>query len=290
MAKSKSGTALFDLLNKGDTAPEEQLQVPGWWSKKQDQKADESPELDHETEPEQIIPSASAEEASESDSFSDFSDEVLPTETRRSFIVMDGEKIRVSFTSYSGAIALFIVMIVLLGTYEFGRTRGQRLGFTTGYDSGKLSFVADTMNEIENARKQPPATHIVRSLMTSLDISNPRKTVTPDQSITIAGTAHWIRGFTYIVAQEFGRDYKQHADRAQLFLSDHGVDTAKIVLPRGSVQLITTQGFNRSDETQRMMADQLLNKIHTIGTQYFSSGGGYRLQGYFKTLKNDSWN
>ena len=146
------------------------------------------------------------------------------------------------------------------------------------------------MNEIDSARNQPPATHVVRSLMTSPDNSKPRNTITSKKSNAIDGAAHWVRGFTYIVAQEFGRDYKLHADRAQLFLADHGVDTAKIVLPSGSVQLITIQGFNRSDETHRMMADQLLDKIHKIGTQYFSSGGGYRLQGYFKTLKNDSWN
>lgn len=290
MAKSKSGTALFDLLNKGDIPPEEQLQVPGWWSKVREQDDDVDESAEPEPLQEHIIQSASVEEESEPDDLSDFTDEELPTETRGSFIVMDREKIRVSFTSYSGAITLFIVLIVLAGTYEFGRTRGQRLGFTTGYDSGKSSFVADTMNEIESARKQPPATHVVRSLMTSPDKNKPRKTITSKPSIAIEGTAHWVRGFTYIVAQEFGRDYKQHADRAQLFLSDHDVDSAKIVLPNGSVQLITIQGFNRSDETQRMMADQLLDKIHKIGTQYFSSGGGYRLQGYFKTLKNDSWN
>jgi len=60
-------------------------------------------------------------------------------------------------------------------------------------------------------------------------------------------------------------------------------------LSNGATQLITTQGYNRRDPTQHQMADQLLEKTRTLGAQYYAAGGGYKLEGYFKSLKSDTW-
>jgi hypothetical protein len=37
------------------------------------------------------------------------------------------------------------------------------------------------------------------------------------------------------------------------------------------------------------MAEELLKKLHAVGSKYYAGGGGYKLEGYFKTLKSDRW-
>ena len=289
MPKSKSSTALFDVLNQGESTPEQKLQVPGWWLKHPD------PE-DRETE-DWEPPAAGVDSTISPSSEKDEPDiERLPTTVEDepvsdsgSFMVMDGERIRVSFTSFTGAIVVFAVLVLILATYELGRVRGNRGGFSLGYEAGRTSFEARTLSEIENARSRPPATHAVQSLMTSTNRNDERSTMTASLTGALGAVVQWVRDYTYIVAQEFGRDYAEHSDRAQSFLADNGVETVQIRLPNGSVQLITVKGYNRKDATQKIMADQLLEKIHEIGMRYFASGGGYRLRGYFKTLKSNSW-
>ena len=62
-----------------------------------------------------------------------------------------------------------------------------------------------------------------------------------------------------------------------------------VIQPRGSIQLITTQGFNRRDAAQKQMAAAALEEVHKIGKRFYAQGGGYKLKGYFKTLKGDAW-
>ncbi|MCH8146823.1 MAG: hypothetical protein IH987_02380 [Planctomycetes bacterium] len=62
-----------------------------------------------------------------------------------------------------------------------------------------------------------------------------------------------------------------------------------VIQPRGSIQLITTQGFNRRDPAQKQMAAAALEEVHKIGKLFYAQGGGYKLKGYFKTLKGDAW-
>lgn len=288
MAKSKSSTALFDLLHEGTNNPEEKLQVPGWWSKYSDRKNKEDEDSHDETE--EIIPSSKQSEDSDSlvDDVPDSIDEELEDQPQP-FIAMDGERIRVSFTSFTGAITVFVTLVILLGVYELGRDRGHRAGIRQGYESGQSSFSSQVMDDIEAARNQPPATHVVQSLLANPNSGRRNNTAAGRRMDLTTQGAQWVRDYTYIVVQEFGKDYKDDATRAQSFLQSKGIATERITTPSRSIQLITLQGFNRNDRTQRVMADQLLNKVHKIGTAYFASGGGYRLQGYFKTLKNDSW-
>ena len=91
------------------------------------------------------------------------------------------------------------------------------------------------------------------------------------------------------LAQEFAAGQTESAREARAFLAKHGVETAMVIQPGGSVQLITTQGFNRSDPAQRKMAATALEEVHKIGKRFYAQGGGYKLNGYFKTLKGDAW-
>jgi len=74
--------------------------------------------------------------------------------------------------------------------------------------------------------------------------------------------------------------------RGQIFIQR---GNSRVRLPGGAIQLITKQGYNQKDSTQRQLAENLLEREHRIGREYFASGGGYRLEGYFKTLKGVTW-
>ena len=91
------------------------------------------------------------------------------------------------------------------------------------------------------------------------------------------------------MAQEFARPGIGDIAKAQAFLAEHGIETAPVQYESGSVQLITTQGYNHQDPTQKLMANELLKKLHAVRAKYYAGGGGYKLEGYFKTLKRDSW-
>ena len=91
------------------------------------------------------------------------------------------------------------------------------------------------------------------------------------------------------MAQEFTAGHADSARQAKAFLDGRGITTELVQYPSGSVQLITTQGYNRNDPTQRRLADELLNKVRAAGAEFFAQGGGYKLEGYFKTLKQDSF-
>jgi len=91
------------------------------------------------------------------------------------------------------------------------------------------------------------------------------------------------------VAQGFAAGREADAEEARVFLAANGVDAAVVPLDSGGTRLITTQGFNRNDPTQRTLADQLIDRIRALGAEYYRSGGGYKLEGYFATLKGDRW-
>jgi hypothetical protein len=110
-----------------------------------------------------------------------------------------------------------------------------------------------------------------------------------DQDPPDPGKPQWIRGYTYIVAQEFSAESAGNAAKAQAFLADHGIVVAQVPYPSGAIQLIATQGYNHRDPTQKRMAEELLKKLHAVGSKYYAGGGGYKLEGYFKTLKSDRW-
>jgi len=204
---------------------------------------------------------------------------------RRRLIELDDECVTVSLTSLSAAIAVFVLSVGLLGLYELGRTRGQSAGYQAGYRAGRTSYEADATSEIESARNTPPASHVVEALLDS----SSGGAATADNRSDAGPQNPWVPGLTYVVAQEFAPHAEQDARKAQAFLRSQGIDTALITQDNGWFQLVTTQGYDRSDAVQRDLADKFIAKEHAAGVAYSASGGGYRLEGYFKTLRNEHW-
>ena len=206
-----------------------------------------------------------------------------------SFIKLDGGCVRVSFTSLSAAVCAFCGLVALLGAYELGGHFGFRRGFQSGHEAGRDSYAARTMDEIEIARQEEPATDLVRSLLAAPSGAGREALSGEVADEGDSESPRWVRDFTYIVAQEFRADRLEDVEPAREFLAQRGLATAVVRLPSGAVQLVTTQGYNHNNQTQRRLGEQLLHKEHDIGAEYYASGGGYRLEGYFKTLKSDSW-
>ncbi len=289
-SKAKNRTTLFDLLER------RQARKRAAGAAARGLLPDIQPELDApkgqtitlaaDRKPSERLdaPTAEPEHSVELDS-----NEAVATER---VIELDDDRVRISLTSVGCAVVVFAVAVLAVGAFDLGRRRGDGKGFGRGYEAGRASYAADTVSEIETARNQPPATHLVASLLERPDqnledVQDEQRTAR--DSDMGRSTGGWIRDYTYIVAQEFGVAHLDDARGAQDFLVEHGIESALVRTPRGTAQLITVQGFDQSDPTQRKMADQLLQKVHAVGAQYYADGGGYKLEGYFKTLKSDRW-
>jgi hypothetical protein len=268
MMKSKRGTALFDLLGStkpsaGDTPREAPDPIV-------DRPAPPKP-IPTRRAPNAAIHGAQAE-----------------PETR---VEVDGGRLRVSFTTVGAAATVFALVLSLIGSFELGRRRGNAVGLARGYQAGRESIAAEADSEIEAARRQAPATHLVRGLLDVSDASVPGP-VGPTESSTgeVGGPAgRWVPGLTYVVVQEFAPANADDARHARAYLADNGVDVAVIERLNGWTQLVTEQGYDRGDPAQRDLADRLLRRVHAIGAKYYAAGGGYKMEGYFKTHKTDGW-
>jgi len=266
--KPKRGTALFDLLAQEEEGTQP-LQVPGWW-----RREGAAPGAAERVPPGRATDSGGIEPKAASVR------EDVP------FVEVDGDRIRVSLTSVTAAAAVFAFAVVMLGVFEAGRTIGDRSGAKRGAAAARAAYANEAMNEIEAARRQPAATHLVESLLGQTGPVPSTETGIADPEI---GGPRWIRDYTYVVVQEFTAGHADSARQAKAFLEGRGVTTELVQYPSGSVQLITTQGYNRNDPTQRRLADELLNRVRAAGAEFFAQGGGYKLEGYFKTLKQDSF-
>ena len=213
------------------------------------------------------------------------------------FLELDGDRVLVSLTSATGAAAVFAAAVVFIVIYGWGYSRGEDSGVRAGYAAGRASYATGTASEIEAARSTPPVTYLVGGLLeetggaglSTSDATGAEAATGGDARSIEPAAVEWIRGYTYVVAQEFSAGHANDAGRAREFLAEGGIETATVRLPGGGVQLITAQGYDRSDPTQKRMADLLLEKVRTVGTRYYSAGGGYKFDGYFKTLKRDNW-
>ena len=276
MPRSKQrGPALFERLNEGATTAPGAFKVSG--SRRKRDKRAKTRAADR------TFPEGAAGMAGASEAGTRVSGGNVP------FVELDGNRVRLSFTSVTAAVALFAGLVVVLGAFELGRSSGDEDGFRQGYAAGRESYATAAMSEIEAARSQPPAASLLSGLLEEpQDNEAPADTGTDEVSAE-STQPRWIRGYTYIVAQEFSPGSLGGARQAQEFLARHGVATELVRYPSGVIQLLTTQGYNHKDPAQRQMANELLKKVHTIGAEYFAAGGGYKLEGYFKTLKNDTW-
>lgn len=278
MRKGKRGPPLFELLKDEPSTKTESLRVPDWWSRRgsgplPDLEADASTQ---DEDPLQV----------------DGPRLVPPPQPERT-IELAGERIRFSLTSTSAALALFAVLVVLLGAFELGAMRGESYGLLAGYEQGRASYTAEVVGDIESARAQPANTALVRNLLSESN-GNVRSKGTGESDVLEmenagSAAATWVRGHTYIVAQEFSAGREQDAMAAQAFLWQAGIRAKLVEIAGGALQLITAQGYNHRDPAQRRTLEKVLERLHTRGAEYYAQGGGYRLKGYLKTLKSDTW-
>jgi len=287
MRKAKQGPALFELLGSERSVASRSLKVPGWWSAKDRSEDEERPielKVVREREPEKPAPEPRKAPVIETAPASALAE---PTEEVPAFEVVGG-RMRVALTSSMAGVVVFFVIAGLLGSFALGRRSGNSDGFRRGYSAGVASVSADAMSEIEIARSQPPATHLVRELLAE-DVPVEAPADVWAEPAVQSSTVEWVRDHTYIVVQEIAAGRAEDAEHAREYLSAHGIETVPVELAGGGVQLITRQGYNHRDPAQKKLAEELLDGVHRVGAKYFADGGGYRLQGYFRTLKGENW-
>lgn len=210
----------------------------------------------------------------------------VPDSAGERVVSFDGDHLRFSFTSGYAALVIFIAVGCLSGMYWLGERHGSKLGTLEGYQRGRTSYRSQVADEIAAARQQEPASQLVTGLVDHADSTAAGRTDSTPLQLPAAQGNPWVAGLTYIVVQEFSATNGAHVETAQRFLAERDIETVAVQLESGSTQLITKQGYNRRDATQRHLADKFLEKVHETGKSYYATGGGYRLEGYFK-LRRD---
>ncbi len=272
MPKTKHGPALFDVLGENEGETLETLKLPR-------RRGDPVGELTGQsTKPASEVSSVERLRLAEP---------LEPPEGKTRLLELSHDRVRLSLTSKAAAVGFFVVLVVLVLAFETGRRSGHGTGFASGYQEGRASFTAADLSEVEVARAQPPVTALVSELLATRETAPGRIETTEEYETIDAGEPGWVRGSTYIVAQEFSADHAGDAANARAFLAERGIATWPVVRDNGSIQLITTRGFDRRDPVERQRADAFLTRLHEAGVRYYAAAGGYRLKGYFKTLKGE---
>ena len=292
MAKSKHGPALFELYDKAQV-------------RNQPRPAEESPPVGETP----AAPSASALRQTVASlaktisgwrggQGSDESASSAPPLPPGPLVAVEGGRVRISLGARSGALAVFIVVLLGCGVFSSGRWLGYQVGLADGQDRERQEVQRLSNDQIAEARRSEPVSDLFDGIGQSpVSRSAEAKPVTPVLPKPVppatpppaAKSATWVKGATYIVVQEFRSDAGQDATRAQEYLAQQGIESAVVGSPQKGFRLIATPGFNMADASQKELGEKLKERIKNVGKQYYESGGRYKLEGYFRTLKSDSW-
>ena len=290
MRKSKRGPELFEVLSQG-SAPDKQLQVPGWWSSRGSRPErvgsveDGSSRSPGEVAPDRPVGS--------SDSTAQPGNDAVARAGSVRTIELDGSRLRISLTSFSAAIIIATGLMLLVVSFRIGQDRGH----DRGYQAGRASYSAEVGDEIELLRQGPPNRELLAGLQqpaSGADEPRPSRSsarfmVDPGQASVSAGPA-WVRGNTYIAVQFFEPGSGDDAEEVQTFLRERKVDTAIIPLKSGRRLLLTTQGYNHDDRSQKHLNEALKQRVRSLGPVFQDLGGRYNWDdAYFSTLEADSW-
>ena len=213
-----------------------------------------------------------------------------------------GDRLHLSLTPFTAAIGMFVIVLLVLGAIFVGQRRGERAGIQRVL-SASLEGDLGGVDAVETVRQQPPASHLVESLLAAnaKPVAPPRESERPSRKTELVAKSQapaelpagprqgWVRDYTYIVTQEFAAGRDDDARKAREFLETRGFPAQIVKLDSGALQLITLEGYNHKDAAQKKKADDILKKERAVGAEYFASGGGYKLEGYYKTLKRDTW-
>lgn len=270
MPKNRRGPALFELLVKGGRSS-----------------------VFRSTARERVVPpEGPALRLARVDAVSDPTRTPSPT----SAFSIDRDRVTLSLGSVGAAGAVFGLLVIAGAAFWFGLRSGDQHGFRRGFETARAGVDSPPTDDVQAAKSQPPVTALIAPLLVdpSGGPAKPgvKREPAADQgakSTALTPAKGWTRDLTYVVAQEFPAAATEKAQDAQRFLAQHGLETAVVPAAGGALLLITTQGYNHKEPAQRTLADQGLAKVRTLGGQYYAAGGGYRLEGYYKTLKRDRW-
>lgn len=208
---------------------------------------------------------------------------------------LDGGRLNVSLTSGAAAGALFLAGVIGILTYLAGLQVGTRRGEEIGFVKGKDWYQAEVGDEIARARAGPPTPGLTRGLEASSRLRPPPPQNPRAASAGIGETKQrtqraWVRGRNYVVVQQFKPDAIEDARAVREYLAQNGVETVIVSRPNLWHFIISTQGFDLQDTTQKQLAARFMEKIRRIGAGYKAAGGRYDFHDcYPMKLKGDSW-
>lgn len=316
MGKSKRGRSLYEVIDKGKprggfSSSDEEMEIP-------------APAADDEAEPlfREPTPAPPASEPAPREEEEIAADEPAPIvpepaaeapesepviETEPGVVRIDGGVIRIALTSTLAAVGLFGLAALMVVTAWVGYGLGHRAGKQKGFVAGRRSVEAEVEDEIQAARMQPVTEGLFDRIGPSPLIpagggeepqtaaaaaggSEPPKPAPVKEAPAPPEPSGWIKGHTYVCVQEFERDALEDARRAQEFLRQNRIETA--IVDRAGTRnywLLTRQGFDCDDPSQKKLAEDYRDRIRRLGESYFKSGGRYRLEGYLAKRTRDSW-
>ena len=289
MPKSKRGPALFELYAKGRSDDPPQA------SGKQGGASGRSP-LGESASAFKATLSSLAKSIGGGDTPKAEADEPQPVSGRRSSVQVEGGRVHVALSSRGAGLVGFVALLLACVAFAAGQWLGRQGGLADGRKQARESMQRTAVDEIELARSSRPAEGLFEGIGTSPIVG--RSKAEPVAALAAAPTPRtagrtvqtpWVKGHTYVVVQSFRGDARQDAIRAQEFLAQHGIETGVFGSGARGFRLIAANGFNRKDAAQRKLADRFLKKVRNIGKAYFKAGGRYKLEGYFATLKSDTW-
>lgn len=220
-----------------------------------------------------------------------------PADTRPALTIEQG-RLHLALTSRGAGVAVFALLLVCCIALATGHWIGRQSGLADGRKQGRDSVETESRDAVARARDSQPAPRLFDGVgespvrLTAVPQQRPQQAPARPAPVTessAAASVGWVKGYTYIVVQNFRGDAQQDAERAQEYLSQRGIESAVVRNPQRGFKLVATQGFDWSDPAQKKAADRYLEKIRNIGKTYFASGGRYELKGYFQTLTSDNW-
>jgi len=282
MARPRHGPSLFEVLrvSEPENAPPDTQKVKGLrrWFRRDTAEWERETPADRERIEAETHPVLSA---------ADSGDEIVESAPLAS---IQGSRLTISLTCRHAAVAAFAALVFVFVVFAAGDRFGQR-DFQRGYAEGRASSASERKDEIARLRHEPPTPGLVDGLLVAAPGVPPAKAGSTPQSAPLprSGAANWVRGWSYVVVQEFQAEKLDDAQKARAFLQGRGVNGEVVTLTNGKHQLIATQGFQSKNPAEKQSAEALLKQIHDLGAQYFATGGGYRLQGYYRTFKGERW-
>jgi len=214
---------------------------------------------------------------------------------------IDGPRLTLSLSSTAAGAWVFVSLVCLGLVFYAGHSWGHSRGRQLGFKEGRESYSDNVSDEISQARAGAPASGVVDGLLrdapnpsalTGSTVETPKSTTPgrsqPGQPNSPAPAVAWVEGHNYIVVQEFDAGAEVEAEQARDYLLREEVPTAVVRTRSGRLRLVSVEGFNFKEATQRRRADALKQRIADAGERYFASGGRYKLQGYYAAYKG-SW-